>query len=67
MDATGKCPNVIPLTRVDAKGQPRRYGTCPVCGGYLALLASGNFRTHKPVMKEGNPRIAENLAKDADR
>ena len=58
-----KCPNTEPLTRRDRNGQPLRYSTCPDCGGYLAILASGRFRTHNPVMKAGNPRIAENVAR----
>ncbi len=62
-----KCTNVTPLTRKHANGDTRRYATCPECGGYLAVLASGFFRTHKPVMKPGNPRIAENIAADATR
>jgi hypothetical protein len=56
-----KCSSVTPVARKDAKGQPLRYGTCPECGGYLAILTSGFFRTHKPVMKPGNPRIAANV------
>jgi len=62
-NTTGKCSSVTPVARKDANGQPLRYGTCPECGGYLAILNSGFFRTHKPVMKPGNPRIAENVAK----
>lgn len=61
--ADGKCPNVTPAARKDANGEDLRYSTCPACGGYLAILASGNFRSHKPVFKPGDPRIAENLAK----
>lgn len=57
-----KCPSITPVARKDAKGQPLRYGTCPECGGYLAILNSGFFRTHKPVMKPGNPQIAINVA-----
>lgn len=58
---TGKCPSVTPISRTDAQGRPLRYGTCPECGGYLAILNSGFFRTHKPVMKPGNPQIAINI------
>lgn len=57
----GKCPNVIPVGGVDVHGH-LRYSTCPACGGYLAILASGKFRTHKPVFKAGDPRIAERVA-----
>ena len=59
---SAKCPSVTPVSRKDAKGQPLRYGTCPECGGYLAILNSGFFRSHKPVMKPGNPQIAINVA-----
>jgi hypothetical protein len=57
----GKCPNVIPMATVDAHGH-LRYSTCRECGGYLSILASGRFRTHKPVFKAGDPRIAERVA-----
>jgi hypothetical protein len=63
MTATDKCPSITPVSRKDAQGRPLRYGTCPECGGYLAILNSGFFRKHKPVMKAGNPKIAENVAK----
>jgi hypothetical protein len=55
--APAKCPNVTPMPGVDVRGH-LRYSTCPECGGYLAVLASGRFRTHKPVFKPGDPRIA---------
>jgi hypothetical protein len=57
----GKCTNVTPVSRIEPNGQPRRYGICPECGGSLAILNSGFFRTHKPVMKPGNPQIAKNI------
>jgi len=57
-----KCPSVTPVTRVDENGRPLRTGICPDCGGSLVILASGFFRTHKPVMKPGNPQIAINVA-----
>jgi hypothetical protein len=59
---TSKCPSVTPVTRTDANGRPLREGICPECGGNLVILASGFFRTHKPVMKPGNPQIAINIA-----
>lgn len=59
-----KCPNVTPLKVKDQQGRPLRYSVCPVCGGYMAILASGNFRTHKPVFKAGDPRITENTESD---
>lgn len=63
MNATAdKCPNTTPLATADANGQPLRQSICTSCGGNLAILASGRFRVHKPVMKPGNPRIAENIA-----
>lgn len=58
-----KCPNTQPATTRDSAGRPLHYSTCPECGGYLAILASGRFRTHNPVLKAPNPRIMENVAK----
>jgi hypothetical protein len=57
----GKCPNVTPMGTPDARGH-LRYATCPACGGYLAVLSSGRFRTHNPVFKAGDPRIAQRVA-----
>lgn len=56
-----KCPNTTPLNLTEPNGRPARDGICPECGGFLAILASGRFRTHKRVMQPGNPRIAENV------
>ena len=63
MAAKEKCSNVVPLARRDSEGQYLHYSTCPECGGYLAVLASGNFRTHRRVFNAGDPRIAENVGK----
>lgn len=58
---SGKCPNVIPMGKPEVHGH-LRYATCPECGGYFIILASGRFRTHKPPYKPGDPRIAERIA-----
>lgn len=59
---TEKCQNVTPVSRFDEKGNLRRNSVCGECGGYLAVLASGVFRKHNPVMKPGNPQIEINIA-----
>ena len=61
--APAKCSNITPAATRRPNGDPLRNAVCPECGGYLTILASGNFRKHKPVFKAGDPRIAENLAK----
>ena len=63
MAAKEKCSNVVPLVLKDRDGELLRYSTCTECGGYLAILASGNFRTHRRVFNTGDARIAENILK----
>jgi uncharacterized protein YlaI len=56
-----KCPNVRPLQIWDQDNRPLRSSICPECGGNLAILSSGKFRTHNRVFKVGDPRISENV------
>jgi hypothetical protein len=56
-----KCPNVTPLILWDANNRMVRSSICPACGGNLAVLSSGKFRTHNPVFKAGDARIAANV------
>ena len=56
-----KCPNVRPLILWGPDNRPLRASICPECGGNLAILSSGKFRTHARVFKVGDPRISANV------